>query len=208
MENLFINREQHLDLFCNVAYTSLKAVTTDSWYFDSGCSRHMTGNRKYLTDYHVVAESHVSFGDGEKWRVLGKGTLNANGLLRLKNVLHVEGLKVNLMSISQLCDQKLNVKFTKNSCKMLNKSREVVLKGSRSFDNCYQLIKSHTCHKVSHDNIDLWHQKLSHLNFKNLTKIVNTYVVRGIPTLSKKEPGVCGPYQFGKQLMESHSSLQ
>ena len=102
------------------------------------------------------------------------------------------------MSISQLCDQKLNMKFTKNSYKVLNKSGEIVLKGSRSSDNCYQLIKSHTCYKVLHDNIDLWHQKLGHLNFKNLTKIVNTGAVRGIPTLSKKEPGVCGPCQLGK----------
>ena len=92
----------------------------------------MTGNKKYLTDYHIIVESHVSFDDGEKGRVLGKWTLNADGLPRLKNVLHVEGLKENLMSISQLCDQKLNMKFTKNSCKVLNKSREVVLKGSRS----------------------------------------------------------------------------
>ena len=70
---------------------------------------------KYLTDYHIVLESHISFGDGEKGRVLGKRTLNADGLPRLKNVLHVERLKTNLMSISQLCDQKLNVKFTKNN---------------------------------------------------------------------------------------------
>ena len=126
----------------------------------------------------------------------------------MKNVLHVERLKANLMSISQLCDQKLNVKFTKNSCKMLNKSGEVVLKGFRSSDNCYQLIKSHTCHKVSRDNIDLWHQKLGHFNFKNLTKIMNIGVVCGIPTLSKKELGVCGPCQLGKQLKESYSSLQ
>ena len=74
----------------------------------------MTCNRKYLTNYHIVAKCHVSFGDGEKRRVLEKGNLNANGLLRLKNV-HVEELKANLMSISQLCDQKLNVKFTKNN---------------------------------------------------------------------------------------------
>ena len=46
------------------------------------------------------------------------------------------------MSINQLCDQNLNVKLTKNSYKMLNKSGEVVLEGSRSFDNCYQLIQS------------------------------------------------------------------
>ena len=158
----------------------------------------MTGNRKYLTNYHIVVESHVAFGDGEKGRVLGKWTLNADGLPRLKNVLHVEGLKANLLSINQLCDQKLNVKFTKNSCKVLNKSREVVLKWSRSSNNCYQLIKSHTCHKVSHDNIDLWHQKLGHFNFKNLTKIMNIDAAHGIPTLSKKEPGVCWPCQFGK----------
>ena len=103
------------DLFYNVAYTSLKAITTDSWYFDSGCSKYMIGKGKYLTDYHIIAESHVSFGDGEKGRVLGKETLNADGFPRLNNVLHVEGLKANLISISQLCDQKLNVKFTKNN---------------------------------------------------------------------------------------------
>ena len=77
------------DLFCHIVYTSLKVVTIDSSYFD----RHMTGERNYLTDYHTVAESHVSFGDGEKGRDLGKRTLNANGLPRLKNVLHVEDLK-------------------------------------------------------------------------------------------------------------------
>ena len=72
----------------------------------------------------------------------------------------------------------------------------------------YHLIKSHTYHKISHNSIDLWYQKLGHLNFKNPTKIVNTGGVRGIPTLSKKEPSVCGPCQLGKQLKESYSSLQ
>ena len=157
----------------------MKAVTIDSWYFDSGCFKHMTGNKKYLIDYHVIAESHVSFGDSEKRCVLGKRTLNAEGLPTLKNILHVEGLKANPMSINQLCDQKLNVKFTKNSCKMLNKSGEVVLKRSRSSDNCYQLIQSHTCHKTSHDNIEMWHQNLGHLNYKNLTKILNIRAIRG-----------------------------
>ena len=67
----------------------------------------------------------------------------------------MEGLKANLLSISQLCDQKLNVKFTKDSCKMLNRSGEVVLEGSRSSDNCYKLIHLHTCHTTSLGNIDL-----------------------------------------------------
>ena len=122
----------------------------------------------------------MSFSDGGKLRVLGKGTLLIDGFQKLKNVLHVEGFKANLMSITQLWNQNLNVKFIKDSCKVVNKSREVVLEGSKFSNNCYKLIHSYTCHTASLDNIDLWHQKLSHLNFKNLTKIVNTGAVCGV----------------------------
>ena len=113
-----------------------------------------------------------------------------------------------MLSISQLCDQKLNVKFTKDNCKVLNRSEEVVLKGSQTSDNCYKLIHSHTCHTTSLDNTDLWHQKLGHLNFKNLTKIANAGAVREIPPLSRKELRVCGPCQIGKHVKLSHNLLQ
>lgn len=36
------------DLECHVAYISLKASSVDSWYFDSGCSKHMIGESKFL----------------------------------------------------------------------------------------------------------------------------------------------------------------
>ena len=75
--------------------------------------------------------------------VLGKKTLDVEGFLRLKNVLHVEGLKVNLISINQPCDQNLLVKFNKKTCKVLNESQECVLERARSFDNCYKLV--HSC---------------------------------------------------------------
>ena len=133
----------------------MKAVTTDDWYFDSGCLRHMTREMSYLCDYQNMSDGYISFGDGREGHVLGKGTLFVNGLSKLKSVLHVEGLKANLLSISQLCDQKLNVKFTRDNCKVLNRSGEVVLEGSRSSDNYYKLIHSHTCYTTSLENIDL-----------------------------------------------------
>ena len=68
----------------------MKTVTTDDWYFDNGCSRHMIGEKNYLCDYQNMSDGHVSFGDGRKGRVLGKGILLANGISKLKNVLHVE----------------------------------------------------------------------------------------------------------------------
>ena len=40
----------------------------------------MTGEKKYLIDYQSVFDGHVSFGDGEKGRVLGRGNLLADGL--------------------------------------------------------------------------------------------------------------------------------
>ena len=43
-------------LTCQVAYTSMKAVTTDDWYFDNGCSRHITGEKRYLCDYQNMPD--------------------------------------------------------------------------------------------------------------------------------------------------------
>ena len=90
---------------------------------------------------------------------------------------------------------------------MLIKSRECVPEGFRSSDNCYKLLQSHTCHKTSLDKAEIWHQKLSHLNFKNMTKIVNIGVVRGVPKLGKKQLGICEPCQLGKQLKGTHKVL-
>ena len=69
----------------------------------------MTGNRDYLVNYKSYSKGHVTFGDGERSCVVGKGTLNVDGLPSLNNVLHVEGLKANLINISQSCDQNLYV---------------------------------------------------------------------------------------------------
>ncbi|XP_075483854.1 uncharacterized protein LOC142524011 [Primulina tabacum] len=70
------------------------------WYFDSGCSRHMTGSKDYLTDYVELRNGHVTYGGGAKGRIAGKGTLNVDGLPSLHNVLYVEGLNSNLISIN------------------------------------------------------------------------------------------------------------
>jgi hypothetical protein len=43
---------------------------------------------------------------------MGIGKLQYSGLPKLDDVLLVKGLKANLISISQLCDQGLKVDFT------------------------------------------------------------------------------------------------
>ncbi|GAA0174825.1 hypothetical protein LIER_28135 [Lithospermum erythrorhizon] len=86
----------------HVVFTPLKATAWTGWYFDGGCSRHMTGNKAHLTNIEDVKTDCVTFGGREKGKIIGKGSLNVAGLPNLKDVLLVEGLTANLISIIQV----------------------------------------------------------------------------------------------------------
>ena len=100
------------------------------WYMDSGCSRHMTGNESVLTDYHEEKGPSVTFGGNGKVQTRGLGTLT-NGSTTFRRVAYVEGLKHNLLSISQFCDKDHKVSFTKKDCKVKDKNKNVILTGAR-----------------------------------------------------------------------------
>ena len=61
------------------------------------------------------------------------------GFPRLESVLHVDGLKANLISISQICDLDLHVNFTREKCSVVDNFGNWFLEGVRSMDNCYTL---------------------------------------------------------------------
>ncbi|GJR08870.1 putative ribonuclease H-like domain-containing protein [Tanacetum coccineum] len=159
---------------------------------DSGCSRHMTGNRCYFTEYEDYDGGFVSFGDG-KGRISGKGKIKT-GTLYFDNVYFCKELKYNLFSVSQICDKKNNVLFTDTEClvsysdfKLLDES-QVLLRVPRK-DNIYSVdlksvvsTKGLTClfAKVTVDESNLWHWRLGHINFKNMNKLVRGNLVRRI----------------------------
>ncbi|GJT95549.1 ribonuclease H-like domain-containing protein, partial [Tanacetum coccineum] len=151
---------------------------------DSGCSRHMTGNKCYLTEYEDYDGGFVSFGDG-KGRISRKGKIKT-GTLDFDNVYFCKELKYNLFSVSQICDKKNNVLFTDTEClvlssdfKLLDES-QVLLRVPRK-DNIYSVdlksvvpTKGLTClfAKATIDESNLWHMRLGHINFKNINKLV------------------------------------
>ena len=75
----------------------------------------------------------------QEFLVGGRGTLNVDGFSRFKNVLHIDGLKANLISISQICDLNLNVNFDQKRCMVIDVDGKCILEGFRSHDNCYTL---------------------------------------------------------------------
>ena len=81
-----------------------------TWYLDSGCSKHMTGCKSLLCDFRKCLGPIVTFGDASEGKTEGYGVLT-NGLLTFRRVSYVNGLKHNLMSVSQLCDAGYEVRF-------------------------------------------------------------------------------------------------
>lgn len=94
----------------------------------------MTGNPKFLNNVQT-SEGEVTFGDGVKGKIVGIGTLNVVGLPKLKRALLVNGLRANLISISQLYDQNWNVQFSRENCCVMDDQKHCVMEGKRSSDN-------------------------------------------------------------------------
>ncbi|GJY99471.1 ribonuclease H-like domain-containing protein, partial [Tanacetum coccineum] len=114
----------------------------DQEIFDSICSRNMTGNKSYLTDYQDIDGGFVAFARSPKGgKITEKGKIGT-GKLDFEDVYFVKELKFNLFSISQMCDKKNSVLFTETEClvlspdfKLLDKS-QVLLKVPRQ-NNMY-----------------------------------------------------------------------
>ena len=118
-----------------------------------------------------------------KGSVLRSDSLKVPGMPKLENVLFVDGLKVNLISISQLCDNNLFVQFTKGSCLVANNSKLCVMKRKRSPDNCYLLALSRTCNTTLVNNSEIWHRRLSHRSVRSLNETIAAYAILGIPKM-------------------------
>ena len=106
---------------CLVVHNALRASELHSWYIDSGCSRHMIGNKSFFSNSTEFESGSVTFGDGNV------ATICAPEIPSLEDVFYVEGLKANLISISQICDKELNVQFSQNECKVLDLNGIVLL---------------------------------------------------------------------------------
>nr|GEW02310.1 hypothetical protein [Tanacetum cinerariifolium] len=92
----------------------------DKGIINSGCSRHMTGNMSYLSDFEELNRGYVSFGGNPKGgKITGKGKIKT-GKLDFDDVYFVKELKFNLFSVSQMCDKKNNVLFTDTECLVLS----------------------------------------------------------------------------------------
>ena len=198
-----------INYLCYIALTALKARDSCLWYLDSGCSRHMTGNKALFKTLFEGKIGTITFGDGSKSVIRGIGTVDIPGLQVFEDVWYVDGLKANLLSIGQIYDNRLNVFFTKYECEILDGGGDCMCVGVRTTDNCYGLTPSisNKCFSAKIDQVDLWHQRLGHASHKQLEKISKCDAVIGLPKFEKIDKCICGPCQIGKLIKSKHPSV-
>ncbi|GJY89486.1 putative ribonuclease H-like domain-containing protein [Tanacetum coccineum] len=179
---------------------------------DSGCSRHMTGNKAYLAEFQDFNGGPVAFG-GSKGYITGKGKIKT-GKFIFEDVCFMKELQhFNLFSVSQMCDKKNKVLFTDSECLVLSPEfklpdeNQVLLKIPRQ-NNMYSFNLENIVPsgglacliaKATTDESNKWHRRLGHVNFKNLNKLVKGNLVRGLPSKIFQNDHTCVACQKGKQ---------
>jgi len=105
------------DTECKVALYAKKKKC--QWYIYSGCSKHMIGDKIKILKLTKRGKGSVTIGDNVSTKILGKGTVTlGNKKNKAENVLLVENLKSNLLSISQTCDQGHILIFDSQKCEI------------------------------------------------------------------------------------------
>ena len=145
----------------------------------------MTGDRSLFKVFESKKGGNITFGDGSKSQIKGRGIISLPRLPDIANILYVEGLKVNLLSISQICDQDFMVLFSKGNYLVMNRFRKKLISGVRTLDNYYGLVPDAdiVCNSIRLPNEDLWYQWMGHASYKHLSIVSKHESFQGYQSL-------------------------
>eukprot|EP00253_Pinus_taeda_P026249 PITA_26249 len=132
----------------------------NQWYIGSGCSKHMTA-------------------------IKGKGIAQLKEKVKAGNVLYVDGLKHNLLTINQMCDNGTEVIFRSDGCSVRDIDiGRTVIKGRRTPNNLYIFEEGEQqCYLSKNDEHWLRHRRLGHLRFSQIRKACKYQAVHGLPDI-------------------------
>ncbi|GJX18252.1 ribonuclease H-like domain-containing protein [Tanacetum coccineum] len=162
-------------------YGNPQFALQDQGIFDNGCSRHMTRNKSYLTDYQ---ETNGGF-------ELKFNLFSVSQMCKKKNsVLFTNTQCVVLSPDFKLPDEsQVLLKVPRN-----NNMYSFDLKKDVSLGGLTCLFA-----KATLDESNLWHRSLGHINFKTMNKLVRGNLVRDLPSKIFENDHTCVACLKGKQ---------
>ncbi|GKA26528.1 retrovirus-related pol polyprotein from transposon TNT 1-94 [Tanacetum coccineum] len=153
----------------------------DEWIKDSGCSKHMMGNRKLFSSYKAYNEGNVIFGSNLRGNIISKG---------------------------QICDNKCRVTFFEHDSE-ITKDGKVIGRGIRKKGLYVMKLGNKPKDKIYlatiDENFTLWHRRLCHANMRLIQSLASKELVRNLPKL-KFDQHFCDACKIGKQAHASHKA--
>ncbi|KAL5564602.1 hypothetical protein UlMin_027766 [Ulmus minor] len=132
------------------------SIDKSDWYFDSGCTKHMTGDIRNFYSLDNFGTGTIVYGNGEISNILRVGQADITGLPTMDKVCYVDKLTVNLISIGQLCDSGFKVLFDEYYCNIYDSNKKIVGQGYRTACGLYRakIIEFDMCTNESLSDID------------------------------------------------------
>ncbi|XP_070675623.1 uncharacterized protein [Malus domestica] len=100
-----------------------EANVNGNWYIDSGCNNHMTGYADILVDIRTNVVEKVQMPTGMLVNVVGMGSLEIDtnkGKKYIREVMHLPGLKENLLSVGQMDEHGYYLLFGGGMCSVFD----------------------------------------------------------------------------------------
>ena len=120
----------------------------------------MTGDKDKLLAYSTLEkEKKVTFGNDTPAVIKGKGSALLKENVKANEVKYVDGLRHNLLSVSQMCDQGTEVVFNSKECVVRDlDTGKAIIRGKRTPNKLYVLNNSkEQCYLSKSSENWLWH---------------------------------------------------
>jgi hypothetical protein len=173
----------------------------------------MTGNARMFNSINTNDSNgydSIIFGDKGKGKVKGLSKIAISNDLSISNVLLVECLKFNLLSMAQLCDLGFKCIFGVNDVEIINvDGSNLILKALDMRIYTWLILmlvmlNLSTCLFTKSSMGWLWHRGLGHVGMKQLNRLIKHDLVRGLKDVVFEKDKLYSSYQANKQVGNTH----
>jgi hypothetical protein len=179
---------------------------------DSGCTNHMTEEKKMFTSFkkNDTSSDSITFGNNSQGKVLGHAKIAITTEYSISKVLLVESLDYNLLSASQLCEMCYNCLFTNKGVTIFRRSdcsfafKDVLREKLYLVDFISEEVQLDKCLVPKRNMGWLWHRRLAHVGMRNLHKLQKEGHILGLTNIVFEKDWPCGACQVKKQVGAPH----
>jgi hypothetical protein len=181
----------------------------DVWIADGGATSHITSKREWFDTYKSLENRRTfSIANGDTLEAVAVGSIKCKAFngrfwtdIRLQNVHHVPGMKVNLLSVGAASEKGIKVVHEARSIKFINSSGNIVLTGNRQKAGLW-IVKLHpqVQEKAYSANATarVWHSRLGHASARKLELMKKENTASAFEILDNPREVSCEECPFGK----------